>query len=164
MSTLSIATIQSLSSTTDLTLKTGNTSGPSFIIPANGSALIFQSNSSTNVMSISTSGSQILSGFTVNAYNIGVVTSNVTINAAAGNYQYMTANAAFTITGPSSDSAVDVLILNGSGAGSITMNAASFTANTQNSGDTYVTTSTYQFLLSIRRINGIATYVWKALQ
>ena len=39
MSTLSVTTIDTANSTTDLTLKTGNTSGPEIVLAANGSAL-----------------------------------------------------------------------------------------------------------------------------
>ena len=39
MSTLSVTTINTANSTTDLTLKTGNTSGPEIVLAANGSAL-----------------------------------------------------------------------------------------------------------------------------
>ena len=39
MSTLSVTTIDTANSTTDLTLKTGNTSGPEIVLSANGSTL-----------------------------------------------------------------------------------------------------------------------------
>ena len=39
MSTLSVTTINTANSTTDLTLKTGNTSGPEIVLAANGSTL-----------------------------------------------------------------------------------------------------------------------------
>jgi len=39
MSTLSVTTINTANSTTDLTLKTGNTSGPEIVLSANGSTL-----------------------------------------------------------------------------------------------------------------------------
>ena len=39
MSTLTVSTIDTVNSTTDLTLKTGNTSGPEIVLSANGSTL-----------------------------------------------------------------------------------------------------------------------------
>ena len=39
MSTLSVTTIDTANSTTDLTLKIGNTSGPEIVLAANGSTL-----------------------------------------------------------------------------------------------------------------------------
>ena len=39
MSTLSVTTIDTANSTIDLTLKTGNTSGPEIVLAANGSTL-----------------------------------------------------------------------------------------------------------------------------
>lgn len=101
-------------------------------------------------------------GYTVTPANLGIISANLTINAASGNYQYGTANAAFTLTAPTSDCAVDVLLTNGTGAGTITLSG--FTANATNSGDTYATTSTNKYILMIRRINSVATYIWKALQ
>ena len=49
MSTLSVTTINSANGTTDLTLKTGNTSGATLVIPANGGAISFTSISSNNI-------------------------------------------------------------------------------------------------------------------
>ena len=40
MSTLSVTTINTANSTTDLTLKTGNTSGPEIVLAANGSTIL----------------------------------------------------------------------------------------------------------------------------
>lgn len=97
-------------------------------------------------------------GYTVTPNAIGA--GNFTVNPALGNYQYYTNAGAFTITAPSSDCAVDILIINGaSGAG-----APSFigfkTSGTGASGSTYATTANTWWTLSIRRINGVSTYVW----
>jgi hypothetical protein len=43
MSTLSVTTVNSANGTTDLTLKTGNNSGATIIIPANGAGISFTS-------------------------------------------------------------------------------------------------------------------------
>ena len=106
------------------------------------------------------SGNQNLTGgFTVTPNNLGV-TGSFTANLVLGQYQYGTVNSAITITAPTSDGGCDIYLLNGSAAGTITFSG--FTIGS--TGDTYVTTNTYKFVLSIRRINSIATYVWKALQ
>lgn len=106
--------------------------------------------------------SYVANGFSVVAANLGVISANITANASLGNYQYGTANAAFTITAPSTDCAIDILLTNGSGAGTITLSG--FTANATNAGDTYATTSTNKYILMIRRINAVSTYIWKSLQ
>jgi hypothetical protein len=107
--------------------------------------------------------SVISGGFGVNAYSIGTLSSgSYTFNPVYGNYQYYTNNGAHTIVAPSTDCAIDVLILNGSSAGSITFSG--FTLSATSFGDSYYTTAGQYYIISIRRINGIATYVNKALQ
>jgi hypothetical protein len=101
-------------------------------------------------------------GYTVAPYNLGTLSSgSTTLNPALGNYQYYTNNGAHTITAPSSDCAIDILITNGASAGSITFSGFTVGAST---GSTYVTTNTNRFVLSVRRINGVSTYSWYALQ
>jgi hypothetical protein len=110
-----------------------------------------------------TSGNQTLSGgFSVTSYNLGTGSGTVTPSPVNGNYQYMTNNGAFTLAAPASDCAIDILVTNGASAGSITFSG--FTVPTGGGGDTYATTNANRFLLMIRRINSISTYVWKALQ
>jgi hypothetical protein len=108
---------------------------------------------------------QITTGYTYKSFNAG---SNVaafitwTPNAANGNYQYANTNGPFTIAAPASDSAMDIILTNGASAGSITFSG--YTVQSGGTGDTYATTNANRYLLSIRRIFGISTYVWKALQ
>ena len=106
----------------------------------------------------------ITKGFTVTPNSIGTpsASSTVTPAPADGNYQYLTNDAAFTLAAPSSDCAIDILVTNGSTAGAITMSG--FTAPTGGGGDSYALTNGHRFLLMIRRINSVATFVWKALQ
>lgn len=108
-------------------------------------------------------GNQTLTGgFSQTAYNLGNMTS-FTVTPANGNYQYGTNNAAFTLTAPASDCAVEILVSNhASTAGAITFSG--FTAPSGGGGDTYATTGSNKYLLFIRRINGTSTYSWKALQ
>jgi len=107
----------------------------------------------------------ITTGYTVTPFNAGANISSYgtwTPDPANGNYQFATSNGAFTIATPTSNCAIDVLLTNGAAAGSITFSG--FTVQTNGTGDTYATTSTNKYLLMIRRINSISTYIWKALQ
>lgn len=132
-----------------------NISGTSYF----GGAITF--GSSANL--IGGSSSYVSGGFSVVPYNIGTLSSGTTtLDPNNGNYQYYTNNGAHTISAPSKDCAIDIMITNGSSAGSITFSG--FTANTDNVGDTYATTNTYKYLLMVRRINSISTYVFKTLQ
>lgn len=107
----------------------------------------------------------ITTGYTVSSFNAG---SNVasygtwTPDPANGNYQYATSNGAFTLSSPSSNSALDILLTNGVNAKSITFSG--FTVDANNIGDLYNTTNTNRFIFMIRRINNVSTYIIKALQ
>jgi hypothetical protein len=100
-------------------------------------------------------------GYTVTPYNNGTKsTGTFTPDPANGNYQYYTNGGAHTLAAPGSDCAIDILVINGSsGAGSITMSGFK-TAGTGVSGATYTTTANTWWVLSIRRINAISTFVW----
>jgi len=101
-------------------------------------------------------------GYTFTSYNIGTVSSGTTTPAAAnGNYQYYTNNGAHTLASPAADSAMDILVTNGASAGAITFSGFTVGAST---GDALTTTNTNKFIISIRRINSISTYLIKALQ
>lgn len=102
----------------------------------------------------------ITKGYTVTPNNIGTF-SSFTIDPALGNYQYGTNNGAFTLTNPASDCAVDLLVTNGASAGSITFSGFTVGSST---GDALTTTNTSKFIVSIRRINSVSTYIIKALQ
>ena len=193
MSTIVTTNIQTANGTTDLTIKTGNTSGAGILIAANGTGFVFQGNSSANVMTVNSTavsylGSQtinvatiavgsvtvnasgitsngtsyVANGFYITPGNWGVINANVTMSASNGNYQYATTNAAFTWTAPTTDCAIDILITNGSGAGTITFSG--FTVQSGGTGDTYATTNGNKYLVSVRRINSTSTYLIKALQ
>lgn len=107
-------------------------------------------------------GLTVSGGFSVNAYNIGVVSSgNTTPAPGNGNYQYMIANGAFTMVAPATDCAIDIYLLNGSAAGSITFSGYTVSAAP---GSPYATTNANKYVLSIRRINSVSTYSWYAMQ
>lgn len=110
---------------------------------------------------IGTSTATLAAGYTVTAYNNGTKsTGTFTPDPVNGNYQYYTNGGAHTLAAPSSDTAIDILVINGaSGAGSITLSGFK-TAGTGASGATYATTANTWWILSIRRINGVSTYAW----
>jgi hypothetical protein len=102
----------------------------------------------------------IAAGYTATPYNLGNITS-FTLNPALGNYQYGTNNAAATWTAPANDCAIDVLVTNGATAGAITFTGFTVGIST---GDTVTLVNGQRFIISIRRINAISTYLVKALQ
>jgi hypothetical protein len=54
MSTLDVTNIQTVNGTTDLVLKTGNTTGPQIVVSANGRSITLRGNSSSNSVFINT--------------------------------------------------------------------------------------------------------------
>lgn len=98
-------------------------------------------------------------GFTVTPNSIA--TGSFTVNPQLGNYQYVTNNGAYTITAPTSDCAVDILVTNGASAGATTFSGFTVGSST---GSALTTTNGNRFLISIRRINGVSTYSIYALQ
>jgi hypothetical protein len=98
-------------------------------------------------------------GYTITPYNLGNIAS-FTLDPTLGNYQYGNNGQAATWTAPTVDCAIDVLVTNLSGAAAITFSG--FTVGT--SGDNYTLTVGQKFIISIRRINAVATYFIKALQ
>lgn len=106
-------------------------------------------------------GQQTVGGFSVQPYDRGSVSGSINVSPLDGNYQYFTNNGAITLNAPSSDCAIDILITNSGSAGAITFSGYTVNSNT---GEPFTTTNGHKFILSIRRINGTATYVNKALQ
>jgi len=109
---------------------------------------------------LSLNGGQTISG----GFNFNVFVSpagNITINPFNGNYQSIGNVGTFTVTAPTVDCAVDLMIVNSAGAGAIAWSG--FTVGT-NTGDLMTTTNGHIFIVSIRRMANISTYVIKALQ
>ena len=90
------------------------------------------------------------------------LTGTVVPDAFLGNYQAGNNAGAFTLAAPTADSALDLLVTNTSTAGAITFSG--YTVSATNTGDLLTTTNGHLFIISIRRISGISTYVIKALQ
>jgi len=101
-------------------------------------------------------------GFTITPYNLGNMSGSVTPSAANGNYQYGTNHGAITLNAPASDCAMDILVTNDATAGAITFSG--FTIASGNTGDNLDAVNTHKFIISILRINSVATYMVKALQ
>ena len=143
----------------DASLTVTGTANVSGNVVIGGSATITNSLFISNVYSNGTA--YISNGFYVVAGNWGTVSANITLNSSNGNYQYLTSNAAYTITAPTQDCAIDILLTNGSGAGTITFSGFTVGSST---GSAYATTNNNKYILSVRRINSISTYSWYALQ
>lgn len=107
-------------------------------------------------------GQQIVGGYSIQVYQNGNMgTGTKTFDPLNGNYQTAVNTGAITINAPTVDCAIDVLIVNGSGAGAISFSGFTVNANT---GEPFTTTLNHIFLLSIRRLGAVSTYVVKALQ
>lgn len=114
----------------------------------------------SNILKSNTTNT-ITVGYGITPFNGGTVSSGTfTPSAANGNYQFYTNNGAHTLANPTSDCAIDILVTNGASAGAITF--TTFTVGT--TGDGLTTVNGSKFIISIRRINAISTYVVKALQ
>ncbi len=108
-------------------------------------------------------GQQTVGGFSFSPYSPGSMgTGTYTFDPLNGNYQSVINGGAVQIQVPTVDCAIDVLITNNASAGAITF-AAGFTVNS-NTGEPFTTTNGHKFILSIRRIGGVSTYINKALQ
>ena len=111
---------------------------------------------SNAVMTIA-GGQTLTGGFSATPTNLGNLSgASLTPSPSTHNYQYLSNNGAGTINAPSVDGAIDILINNTTGAGSVTLSG--FSVISGSTGDAFTTTTTAKFILSIRRINGTATY------
>lgn len=108
-------------------------------------------------------GQLITGGYRITPFNLGNTSgATITPNPNNGNYQYASNNGAATINAPASDCAIDILIINTTGAAGFTFSG--YTVVAGSTGDTAPTTSTTaDWIISIRRINGISTYVIKVI-
>jgi hypothetical protein len=138
----------------DLQLFTADNLGNvSVYCDANG---VLSSNSATVLLS--SGGATLTGGVRFTPFNLGNTSAaTITPNPLNGNYQYATNNGTPTaFNAPTVDCAIDILLSNTTGA-----TAFSFTGYTVVStsyGDALTTATTARFIISIRRINSIATY------
>lgn len=125
-----------------------------------GTTMTFPSTSSTVLTTGNTA--TLTKGYTTTPANLGTVSSGtVTLAGSDGQTQYYTNNGAHTLAAPAADTEIDVLITNGASAGAITFSG--FTVGSA-TGSPLTTTNTSKFLVSVRRINAVATYSIYALQ
>jgi hypothetical protein len=112
-------------------------------------------------------GQTTIGGFRFTTYTVpGAVGGNAgttfTPDAYNGNYQIINNAGAHTWAVPNADSALDVLVVNGGGAGVITFSGYTVGSNT---GDLLTATPGQMFIISLRRFSPtVSTYVIKALQ
>jgi len=137
-----------------------NTAG-GITISTSGSSGSYVQNNVTTTFSV---------GYTFTAYNNGTKSSG-TFNPdpTLGNYQYLTNGAtgsAFNWAAPTVDCAIDFLLTNAASGTLVAPNFVSqgWTYAVGNTGDTITTTNNSKFIVSVRRINGVSTFVVKALQ
>ena len=96
------------------------------------------------------------------AYVVGAGGSVPAGSGTAGNAGTDTYfNGAHTLAAPAADCAIDLLVTNGASAGAITFSGFTVGSST---GSALTTTNTNKFIISIRRVNSVATYSIYALQ
>lgn len=141
--TLTITNGKTLSASNTLTL--AGTDSTTMTFPATSSTVLTTGNTAT-----------IAKGFTVTKATLTANTS-FTVDPTLANYQYLSNNASITITAyTAADHAVDIYIANASG-GTLGYAFSGFTVVTANTATPPLTT-TGKWILSIRCINGVATY------
>jgi hypothetical protein len=112
--------------------------------------------------SLLTADQTLTGGANVASHNIGIVTSGTTtVDCGKSPLQYMTNGGASTLAAPANDGSCMVLITNNTTAGTIAFSGFTVGANT---GEFLDTTNGHSFSVSIWRINGISSYIVKALQ
>ena len=96
-----------------------------------------------------------------NVTALSLTAGNIAVDCGARPLQYISNTGAFTITAPANDGSCYLDIVNGTGAGAVTFSGFTTGSNT---GDSLDTTSGHKFRVAVSRINGVSTYIVKALQ
>jgi hypothetical protein len=92
--------------------------------------------------------------------DLGTASGTITPEQAQGAAQAATNNGAFTLSPPTSDGLLNLMVTNGATAGAIT-----FTGWTRHiPGDALTTTNGQSFLIIIRKIAGVSSYQIVAMQ
>lgn len=100
-------------------------------------------------------------GYTFSAYSQNP-SGALTVNPALGNYQRINNYGAITIYPPTVECAVDILVWNSPSAGAISF-GGSWYISPGNTGDLLDAVSGHLFIISVRKITDVATYMIKAL-
>lgn len=117
---------------------------------------------SAQYASLSRTDQTLTGGANVTSFPIGTLAStSYQIDCGNGPLQFFTNNGAITLGAPANDGSCILYDLNAGSAGAITFSG--FTVNS-NTGEPLTTTNTSKFFITIARINGVSTYVIKALQ
>jgi hypothetical protein len=111
-----------------------------------------------NTMLAKAGGQTTTGGFAFTTYSNP--NGNLALNPMLGNYQSLNNVGAFTITAPTIDCAIDMVVWNSATAGAISFSG--FRVGT--TGDALTTAAGSWFIISFRRMSGTATYMVKALQ
>ncbi len=113
--------------------------------------------------SLNTANQTLSGGATVTSVNLGSPgpSSTLTVNCGLGPLQFLTNTALFTLAAPGLDGACDIMLINGATANTVTQSG--FTVN-GNTGEPLTTTNGQRFIEHIERINGVSTFMIKALQ
>jgi len=157
-----VTTSGNLSSATTLTLETNGTTAVT-IDSSQNTAFAGVVSVGGNTVITTAANATFTGGFRITSYNLGNTSgASLTPDPLLSNYQYATNNGAGTINAPTNDCAIDLLLQNTAGASTITLSG--FTVVSGNSGDALTTSATAIFIISIRRINSISTYVIKQIQ
>lgn len=116
--------------------------------------------SAATLAALNLTGQTLSGGANVTSLSLGTL-SSFTVNCGSSPLQFGTINSAITITAPANDGSCILRMTNGASAGAITFSGWTVGSNT---GDTYATTNANKYDLFVRRINGVSSYQWSALQ
>lgn len=129
------------------------------LVKGNGASAPTAATAGTDYLDKGTT-SLLTAGFTATSFSLGTVTTGtVTPSAANGNFQHLTANGAFTLAPPSATCCIDIEVLNGASAGTITTSGF-----TKVNGDTYATTNANKYIFHITKTNSYSRLSIEALQ
>lgn len=141
-------------------------SGTDYCAATSGSSVLKGSSGNTTAATAGTdymkpdTTSGLTAGFTATSFSLGTVTTGtVTPSAANGNFQHLTANGAFTLAPPSATCCIDIEVLNGASAGTITTSGF-----TKVNGDAYATTNALKYIFHITKTQNYSRLSIEALQ
>lgn len=147
-STLAVADGKTFTSSNTITLAAGADS-QTWTFPSSSSTVLTVGNTAT-----------LTAGYITTSYSLGTVTTGtVTPSVANGFFQHLTANGAFTLAPPSGACCIDIEVLNGASAGTITTSGF-----TKVNGDAYATTNANKYIFHVEKTNGYSRLSVEALQ
>lgn len=129
------------------------------LVKGNGASAPAAATAGTDFMKPDTT-STLTAGFVTTSYSLGTVTTGtVTPSVANGFFQHLTANGAFTLAPPAGACCIDIEVLNGASAGTITTSGF-----TKVNGDTYATTNALKFIFHVEKTQNYSRLSIEALQ